>query len=49
MQEQADELVAGPLRTPRPVILVGDLNSPADGSYATILKALFAELDEPRA
>jgi endonuclease/exonuclease/phosphatase family metal-dependent hydrolase len=46
-EEQARELVAGPLKTLRPVILVGDLNSAADGSttdsYFTILKALFAD------
>jgi len=46
-EQQARELVAGPLKTLRPVILVGDLNSAADGSttgsYFTILKALFAD------
>ena len=46
-EQQARELVAGPLKTLRPVILVGDLNSPADGrttnSYFTILKALFVD------
>lgn len=46
-QDQARELVAGPLATLRPVILVGDLNSAADGSttasYRIVLKALFAD------
>jgi endonuclease/exonuclease/phosphatase family metal-dependent hydrolase len=46
-EAQARELVAGPLKTLRPVILVGDLNSAADGSttdsYFTILKAFFAD------
>ena len=46
-EQQARELVAGPLKTLRPVILVGDLNSAADGSttdsYFTILKALFVD------
>jgi endonuclease/exonuclease/phosphatase family metal-dependent hydrolase len=46
-EQQARELVAGPLKTLRPVILTGDLNSAADGSttdsYFIILKALFAD------
>jgi endonuclease/exonuclease/phosphatase family metal-dependent hydrolase len=51
-EQQARELVAGPLKTLRPVILVGDLNSAADSrphdpgstdSYFTILKAFFAD------
>ena len=46
-EAQARELVHGPLATLRPVILVGDLNSAADGSttasYRTIVKALFAD------
>jgi endonuclease/exonuclease/phosphatase family metal-dependent hydrolase len=51
-EQQARELVAGPLKTLRPVILTGDLNSAADSrpgdpgftdSYFTILKALFVD------
>jgi len=46
-EAQARELVAGPLKTLRPVILVGDLNSAADGSttdsYRILLRALFAD------
>jgi len=46
-EQQARELVAGPLKTLRPVILVGDVNSAADGSttdsYFTILRALFVD------
>jgi endonuclease/exonuclease/phosphatase family metal-dependent hydrolase len=46
-EDQARELVKGPLRTLRPVVLVGDFNSAADGSttrsYAILLKALFAD------
>lgn len=39
---QADELLQGPLATPLPVVLVGDFNSPADGSgthtYSRLLR-----------
>jgi endonuclease/exonuclease/phosphatase family metal-dependent hydrolase len=46
-EAQARELVKGPLQTLRPVVLVGDFNSAADGSttrsYAILLKALFAD------
>jgi endonuclease/exonuclease/phosphatase family metal-dependent hydrolase len=47
-EAQARELVAGPLATKRPVILVGDLNSAPEGeprtdSYRIVLKALFAD------
>jgi endonuclease/exonuclease/phosphatase family metal-dependent hydrolase len=34
-QLQADELLNGPLKTSLPTILLGDLNSPADGSGTT--------------
>ena len=44
---QAAELLAGPANTPMPVILVGDLNSPADGtgtaSYANLIAAGFRD------
>jgi endonuclease/exonuclease/phosphatase family metal-dependent hydrolase len=46
-EAQARELIAGPLRTLRPVIAVGDFNSAADGSttrsYKLLIKALFLD------
>jgi endonuclease/exonuclease/phosphatase family metal-dependent hydrolase len=46
-QAQVEELVAGPANTSGPVILVGDLNSAADGStttsYPRLLAAGFAD------
>jgi endonuclease/exonuclease/phosphatase family metal-dependent hydrolase len=46
-EAQAKELIAGPLRTLRPVILAGDLNSAADGSttatYKLLIKSLFVD------
>jgi endonuclease/exonuclease/phosphatase family metal-dependent hydrolase len=46
-EAQARELIAGPLKTLRPVIAVGDFNSAADGSttrtYRLLVKALFAD------
>lgn len=47
-QLQADELLGGPLNTSLPTILLGDLNSPADGSgtptYPKVLGAGFGDV-----
>lgn len=43
-QAQANEILAGPTATSMPLVLVGDLNSPADGTgvtYTRLLKAGF--------
>ena len=41
---QADELLAGPLRQARPVIVIGDFNaSPDSGVYASLIKAGFQD------
>jgi len=45
-QAQAAELLAGPAATDLPVVLVGDLNSPGDGTgvtYNTVMAAGFAD------
>jgi endonuclease/exonuclease/phosphatase family metal-dependent hydrolase len=46
-EDQARELVDGPLKTPLPVVLVGDFNSAADGSstssYNILVRAFFVD------